>query len=102
MYVFVEDGDWRGYNKGSWAMDPVTPAAVDNLAVYHNNKGTLSFADGHANMYKWRDGQTLTMGRLAAQGTTGTFGANCLGPNDTKYMASGYFYEGWPPPWLKN
>ena len=101
MYVFVEDGDWRGYNNGSWAMDPDTPAAVDNLAVYHNTKGSLSFADGHAILYKWKDAQTITMGRLAALGQTASFGAQCMGPNDTKFMASGYDYANWPPAWLK-
>lgn len=101
MYVFVEDGDWRGYNNGSWAMDPVTPAAVDNLAVFHSNKGTLSFSDGHTVLYKWRDAQTLKKGQIAAQGTTSTFGADCMGPKDTEFMASGYMYETWPPPWLR-
>lgn len=101
MYVFVEDADWRYWNNGSWCMDPVTPAAVDNLAVYHNDKGTLSFADGHAEVHKWLDSQTIRYGRMAAQGQTGSFGAQCMGPNDTKYMAAGYMYDGWPPPWLK-
>ena len=101
MYVFIEDGDWRGYNNGSWAMDPETPAAVDNLAVFHNTKGSLSFADGHSILYKWKDAQTITMGRIAALGQTSTFGAQCMGPNDTKFMASGYFYANWPPAWLR-
>ena len=101
FYVFIEDADWRGYNKGSWAMNPDVPEAVDNLAIYHNTKGTLSFADGHAIMYKWKDAKTIEMGRIAAQGRTATFGPNCMGPNDSKFMASGYLYQGWPPAWLK-
>ena len=101
MYVFVEDGDWRGYNKGSWAMDPITPAAVDNLAVFHTVKSSLSFADGHVVLNKWRDSETIRMGRIAAQGQTASFGAGCLGPNDTKFMAAGYVYQDWPPPWYK-
>jgi prepilin-type N-terminal cleavage/methylation domain-containing protein len=100
MLVFLEDGDWRGYNNGSWAMDPVSPSAVDNLAVYHNTKGSLSFSDGHAITYKWKDAQTIKMGRLAAIGQTATFGSTCMGPNDTRFMASGYIYKNWPPPWL--
>ncbi len=100
MFVFVEDGDWRGYNHGSWAMDPETPAAVDNIAVYHSTKGSLSFADGHTILYKWKDPETIRYGRIAALGQTATFGAQCLGPNDTKFMASGYIYKGWPPKWL--
>jgi prepilin-type N-terminal cleavage/methylation domain-containing protein/prepilin-type processing-associated H-X9-DG protein len=107
MYVFIEDGDWRGYNKGSWAMNPDKdggapgfPTAVDNLAVYHNNKGTLGFADGHAIMRKWRDAKTIQMGRIAAQGLTATFGPECMGPRDTRFMAEGYAFNGWPPRWL--
>ncbi len=101
MFVFVEDGDWRGYNNGSWAMDPVTPSAVDNLSVFHGSKGALNFADGHALLYKWKDAQTIKMGLIAAQGLTATFGSQCMGPNDTRFMASGYMYDGWPPAWLK-
>jgi len=101
MFVFVEDGDWRGYNNGSWAMDPITPAAVDNLSVFHGSKGSLNFADGHAVLYKWKDAQTIKMGLIAAQGQTATFGSQCMGPNDTRFMASGYIYEGWPPSWLR-
>lgn len=101
MFVFVEDGDWRGYNNGSWAMDPITPAAVDNLSVFHGNKGALNFADGHAVLYKWKDEQTLKMGRIAAEGRTATFGSQCMGPNDTRFMASGYIYADWPPAWLR-
>ncbi len=98
MFVFVEDGDWRGFNKGSWAMDPQTPAAVDNLAVYHSTKGSLSFADGHAILYKWKDAKTIQMGRIAAQGLQATFGPDCMGPNDTRFMAYGYIWEGYNYP----
>ena len=101
MYVFVEDADSRGRNMGSWVMDPVSPSGVDNLAVYHNVKGTLGFADGHSIMYKWKDKATITSGRLAASGAPVTFGAGVMGRNDTRYMAEGYTYANWPPAWLK-
>ena len=105
VYVFVEDADWRGYNNGSWCLDPDpngtgngsgwNPAAVDNIAVYHSTKGTLGFQDCHAVMHKFKDGQTITNGRLAGQGQTGSFGAGAMGPNDTRAMASGYVFSGW-------
>jgi prepilin-type processing-associated H-X9-DG protein len=79
---------------------PGNPTAVDNLAVYHNNKGTLGFADGHAIMYKWRDQQTIDYGRKAAIGQTANFGPLCMGPKDSKYMGGGYMFPGWPPRWL--
>jgi prepilin-type N-terminal cleavage/methylation domain-containing protein/prepilin-type processing-associated H-X9-DG protein len=108
IYIFVEDADWRLHNNGSWAMKPIKPEAVDNLAVYHNNKGTLGFHDGHVELHKWRDAQTIQSGRLAASGQSGSFGANTMGPNDTRYMGQGYVYgpstgdaDGWPPPWYQ-
>jgi prepilin-type N-terminal cleavage/methylation domain-containing protein/prepilin-type processing-associated H-X9-DG protein len=98
-YVFVEDADSRGFNAGTWEMDPFTPAAIDNLPIYHNNKGTQGYADGHAVMHKWVDSATLAMGRTAAMGQQVVFGSGCMGPNDAKYMGAGYIYKDWPPAW---
>jgi prepilin-type N-terminal cleavage/methylation domain-containing protein/prepilin-type processing-associated H-X9-DG protein len=100
QYVFVEDGDSRGYNMGSWMMDPDAPAAIDNLAVYHNVKGTLGFADGHVELHKWLDKDTITQGKKAAQGQQVSFGAGCMGPRDSRYMGAGYLYNAWPPKWM--
>lgn len=99
QWVFTEDSDTRGYNMGSWIMDPDAPSAIDSLAIYHNNKGTLGFGDGHSEMHKWLDAQTLLTGRIAAQGRQITFGANCMGPRDSRYMGAGYIYKNWPPRW---
>jgi prepilin-type N-terminal cleavage/methylation domain-containing protein/prepilin-type processing-associated H-X9-DG protein len=101
QWVFVEDADTRGFNIGCWMMDPETPSAIDNLAVYHNNKGTLGYADGHAINHKWMDPETLRMGRIAATGEQALFGAGCMGPIDSRFMGSGYIYKNWPPWWLK-
>jgi prepilin-type N-terminal cleavage/methylation domain-containing protein/prepilin-type processing-associated H-X9-DG protein len=41
--------------------DPYQPgsiAFVDCPATYHNNAGSLSFADGHSEIHKWRDART--------------------------------------------
>ena len=100
MYVFVEDSDSRGHNVGSWVMDPVTPQAVDNLPVFHNAKGTLGFADGHTEMHKWKDKETIAQGKIAAQGLTVSFGAGCMGPFDSRWMGERYMYKGWPPRWV--
>ena len=43
--------------------DPYQPNAlafVDVPATYHNKAGSLSFADGHAEIHRWRDGRTST------------------------------------------
>lgn len=43
--------------------DPYVPGSlsfVDVPATYHNKAGSLSFADGHSEIHKWRDGRTIT------------------------------------------
>jgi prepilin-type N-terminal cleavage/methylation domain-containing protein len=100
QWVFVEDSDSRGHNVGSWVMDPESPAAIDNLPVFHNNTGTQGYADGHSVMHRWLDVATLTQGRIAARGLSVVFGAGCMGPQDARYMAAGYIYKDWPPRWM--
>ena len=99
QWVFVEDSDTRGFNMGCWMMDPYAPAAIDNLPIFHNNKGTLGYADGHAVLHKWQDAETLRMGSIAAAGRDVVFGPACMGPKDSRFMGAGYIYRNWPPPW---
>ena len=51
-YIFVEENVNQDYNRGSWVLfDDDNPWSWrDPLAVFHNNRGTLSFADGHAEL----------------------------------------------------
>lgn len=54
--------DMNGY-------DPNVPsrlAFVDVPATYHNKAGSLSFADGHSEIHKWRDPRTLKATLFAA------------------------------------
>jgi prepilin-type N-terminal cleavage/methylation domain-containing protein/prepilin-type processing-associated H-X9-DG protein len=51
-YVFVEDFDSRGLNVNSWCFN-FPPAFMDPMAMWHNRKSTLGFADGHAEMHRW-------------------------------------------------
>jgi prepilin-type N-terminal cleavage/methylation domain-containing protein/prepilin-type processing-associated H-X9-DG protein len=114
-YVFVEDGDPRGRCEGTWAMfpDPDTagtgsPQSIDDVAIYHNNKSTLGFADGHALMHKWLDAKTIQRGRQCAAGASGLSHNNgdSMGNRDARYMAEGYMYgtsttgTPWPPKWM--
>ncbi len=101
MYVFVEDADPRGYNEGTWCFDPLTPASIDNIAVFHNNKGSLSFADGHAEGHKWLDGNTIKYGNMSAAGLTGvpTGSALLIQGVDAYYMGAGYAFKDWPASW---
>ncbi len=54
-YVFVEEMDTRGTNIGSWQMNPGPKTWVDPMAMWHNHRTTLGFADGHAEMRQWTD-----------------------------------------------
>jgi prepilin-type N-terminal cleavage/methylation domain-containing protein/prepilin-type processing-associated H-X9-DG protein len=101
MLLFMEDADWRGFNVGCFVMNANQPAAVDPVAIYHNNKGTMAYTDGHAAWYKWKDATTIRGGRLAGSGQTGAFDANNLGPNDLRFVAGAYMCKEWPFNWLK-
>lgn len=53
QYVFVEEMDTRGENIGSWLMNVKAKTWIDPLAMWHNEKSTIGFADGHAEMHTW-------------------------------------------------
>ena len=91
-YVFLEDIDPRGYNTGSWVM-AFPPSWVDPLAMWHNERGTMGFADGHSEMHRWKDKSFIDWCQQAMyQPTTFTF---YMSPpadevEDITYMANGY------------
>jgi len=64
-YAFVEESDDRGWNMGSWQIDPDVnePSAgwnwVDPMSIWHNKKSTLGYCDGHAKMKAWQDDRTI-------------------------------------------
>jgi prepilin-type N-terminal cleavage/methylation domain-containing protein/prepilin-type processing-associated H-X9-DG protein len=59
--VFLENTDDRGWNQGSWIMDVTGPGWIDPLAVWHGNRSTFGFADGHAEHRVWVDPSTYKM-----------------------------------------
>jgi prepilin-type N-terminal cleavage/methylation domain-containing protein len=53
--VFLAECDPRGYNMGSWVILPKSKKWVDPFGIWHrDNSSTLSFADGHVDMHRWR------------------------------------------------
>jgi prepilin-type N-terminal cleavage/methylation domain-containing protein len=53
-YVFLAELDKRGYNRGSWVMNPKSREWVDPFAIWHKrNTSTLGWADGHVDMQRW-------------------------------------------------
>jgi prepilin-type N-terminal cleavage/methylation domain-containing protein/prepilin-type processing-associated H-X9-DG protein len=64
--LFVEEADPRGYNNGTWVMDPT--GWVDPFAIFHGTVSTFSFADGHAEGHKWTDPKTIKAAIDSANG----------------------------------
>ena len=95
-YVFVEEADDRGWNLGSWLIDP-TPSAftwVDAVAIWHNRKSTLSFADGHAVTHRWL-GDAMLKASDVKPGVA-KFGATAKTATDKQdiwYMKYGYTHR---------
>lgn len=60
---FEEFNATQEWLAGSWVFhleDPIENSWWwDEMAIWHNNAGTLSFADGHAEMVKWVDSRTV-------------------------------------------
>lgn len=61
--VFLEEADPRGVNMGSWIMWLNRESWIDPLTVWHLEKSTLGFADGHAEVHAWQDDRTINQAR---------------------------------------
>ncbi len=95
-YIFVEEIDPRGYNVGSWQMNPGPKTWVDPVAMWHNKQSTLGFADGHAEMHRWIDDHFIEW-NLQAMDPGTPFSFNLTPPanerEDIEYMAKGFPYK---------
>lgn len=56
--VFIDERS-DSIDDGYFAIDEVTPQLVNLPAGYHNGASGVTFADGHAEIHKWRDSRTL-------------------------------------------
>ena len=83
-FVFIEEADDRGWNMGSWVVNPTGDSWIDPLAIWHNKRSTLGFADGHAEKHRWLDKRTI---ELAEDWSTNR---NQPGNPDLIYMQRGY------------
>ena len=74
-FVFVEEIDPRGWNKGSWVVTKdFENKWIDPLAIWHSkNRSTLGWADGSANMHTWVNQSTIDAAMRAAWGDTSAF-----------------------------
>ncbi len=94
-YAFVEEGDPRKWNKGSWIVFPTGNQWIDPLSVWHGNRSCLGWADGRAEMHNWLDESTIEMSRLALEGDESAFMWKVPGGEgkDLKFMQRGYQYK---------
>ena len=59
MFVVLDERE-DSINDGCFSTDPDTLyQVVDYPASYHNNAGGFSFADGHSEIHRWKDPQTM-------------------------------------------
>lgn len=83
-YVFVEEADPRGWNMGSWVVRPTGDNWIDPLAIWHNKRSSLGWADGHAEKHRWLDPRTIEMSERQQ------FGAQHPDNPDLKFMQQHY------------
>jgi prepilin-type N-terminal cleavage/methylation domain-containing protein/prepilin-type processing-associated H-X9-DG protein len=97
MYVFVEEADSRGWNRGTWVLDIIPDNWVDPMAIFHNTASTLGFADGHAELHRWLEKETIDAGRKGATGID-PFYWRKKEPldRDWVYMKKGYAWVAYP------
>jgi prepilin-type N-terminal cleavage/methylation domain-containing protein/prepilin-type processing-associated H-X9-DG protein len=101
QYVFLEEADPRGHNWGTWVLWLRQPGWIDPLAIYHNTKSSLGFADGHAELHKWRNRNTIEAVKKAITRGDDPFnwpleGGKPEKDQDFMYMLGGYSWVGWP------
>jgi prepilin-type N-terminal cleavage/methylation domain-containing protein/prepilin-type processing-associated H-X9-DG protein len=62
-YVTLEESDPRGINLNSWMFRLDIDQWIDVLTIWHDKKGTIAYADGHAVLHVWKDARTINMSR---------------------------------------
>ncbi|MBK9139121.1 MAG: type II secretion system protein [Verrucomicrobia bacterium] len=55
----ILDEDNKSINDAGFAVGMERPEWIDWPATYHNMAGGFAFADGHSEVRKWKDGQTV-------------------------------------------
>lgn len=98
-FVFAEQGDWRGYNVGTFVVRWYTTQGKfdfdDTVSMYHGNVSTFAFADGHAESHKWIDPIIIQAGLLSANGQNGnTLAQTANSKNNYSGPDYNYFHDG--------
>jgi len=67
LWVFIDENPYS-IDDAYFVCDPTVQAWVNVPASYHNGAGGISFADGHAETHRWRDGKVLTFNNYSYTG----------------------------------
>ena len=80
VWVFIDERE-DSINDGFFGLWPNSDTVIDCPASYHNGSGGLSFADGHAEIHKWRDEAVL---RPVIKGSA--YRSGTLAPTDMLWL----------------
>jgi prepilin-type N-terminal cleavage/methylation domain-containing protein/prepilin-type processing-associated H-X9-DG protein len=69
IFVTVDESPYS-INDAGFAVSVTTPRWVDYPATYHNRAAGFSFADGHAEIHKWRGNKVELKAPATTQATT--------------------------------
>jgi prepilin-type N-terminal cleavage/methylation domain-containing protein/prepilin-type processing-associated H-X9-DG protein len=98
-FVFIEEADPRNENKGDWVLNVMpSPGWVDPFAIFHSTVSDFSFADGHVESHKWRDGKTIDAATKSANGISSFYWAGGDRTNpDFVWVYNNYRHAAWAP-----
>lgn len=63
-FVFIDESEGSIENSRFYVNQPGNWVWVDFVSIRHSNGGTLSFADGHAEAWHWKESRTMEIARL--------------------------------------
>jgi prepilin-type N-terminal cleavage/methylation domain-containing protein len=96
-FVFVEECDPRHWNMGSWVVHHGENRWIDPLAIWHNKRSCLGWADGHADKHRWVNKSTMDYAQRAADGDETVFDQPPYpgeSAEDLHFMQRGYQLKG--------
>jgi len=89
--VLLEESDPRGFNVGSYVIDPTEDKWSDPMTVWHSGASSFAFADGHTEAKKW-DRETVDIFTDVGWATGDLTPTTDGGIEDVKWM-----HKGWSP-----
>jgi len=92
-YVFAEECDAREWNRGSWIMKITGNSWTDPLAVWHNKRSCLGWADTRADKHRWVDKSTMEIAARAADGVSISKVVPAGEGKDLKFMQDHYIQK---------